>query len=108
MTFAPIDPDSSPEDLDLDDLKVELEALKEGEVMEQAEKEERRSESLQKLQGTKRAKSGSVSSTSNPKKAEPVPDAMIVLKEERACIFQDFLKFVYPQCVSSSFYQDKG
>lgn len=29
-------------------------------------------------------------------------DAVIVLKEEKASIFHDFLKFVYPQCVHLS------
>lgn len=82
---------------------------------ELSQKQTAREDSLVKLQGTStlQVKAGatlansppmarSLSSTSSLlktslKRATIPADAIIVLKEERACIFHDFLKFVYPQ-----------
>jgi hypothetical protein len=85
---------------------------------EQAQKQSAREDTLGKLQGTtgvsasKGMESASSSCTAisttttstntsllrSSLKRQTIPaDAIIVLKEERASIFHDFLKFVYPQ-----------
>ncbi|CEL61070.1 hypothetical protein RSOLAG1IB_04310 [Rhizoctonia solani AG-1 IB] len=73
----------------------------EGELAENKEKE--RMESLKKLQGScaegsgrTRSKTAPELSRTNKRRSKPVPDAVIQLKEEKAGIFHDFLKFVYP------------
>lgn len=104
MTFAPMDPDT-------EDLESAPEVKSDGENSDleattaQQAKERARNGSLAKLQGT--------SSSSHPddnqtiKKLPPAqatvrrrvkngPDAVVVLKEEKASTFHDFLKFVYP------------
>lgn len=103
MTFAPMDPDA--EDLEAaPDVKSDGENSDLEATTEQA-KAQARNSSLAKLQGT--------SSSSHPddnhiiKKLPPAqatvrrrvkngPDAVVVLKEEKASTFHDFLKFVYP------------
>ncbi|CAE6435316.1 unnamed protein product [Rhizoctonia solani] len=74
----------------------------EGELAENKEKE--RLESLKKLQGPletatsgrPRSKTAPEFSRSSKRRSKPIPDAVIQLKEEKAGIFHDFLKFVYP------------
>ncbi|EJD02810.1 uncharacterized protein FOMMEDRAFT_122870 [Fomitiporia mediterranea MF3/22] len=99
------DPDTSPEDADIDDLKNELEALNtrtgtSGETSD-VEKDKVRDESLNQLEG----KAGPLPSSANAnaniarvkrKKSATGAEAKIVLKEEKASVFHDFLKFVYP------------
>lgn len=74
---------------DLDDLKTELEALE----------LTKRSNTSAKDAGKPRKSSGKgrQSSASTTRDNDIQVDAMIVLKEEKAYIFHDFLKFVYPQ-----------
>ncbi|KIJ39482.1 hypothetical protein M422DRAFT_32725 [Sphaerobolus stellatus SS14] len=74
--------------------------------VEEEEKKRARVGSLEKLQG--KAKCSETASTSTkgarslkpvslrPKRASRIPEAIIVLKEEKASTFLDFLKFVYP------------
>ncbi|KAG8758506.1 hypothetical protein FRC11_003557 [Ceratobasidium sp. 423] len=72
----------------------------EGELAEYKERE--RLESLKKLQGSPetrgraRSKTAPEFSRSSKRRSKPIPDAVIQLKEEKAGIFHDFLKFVYP------------
>lgn len=75
----------------------------EGELAQNKEKE--RMESLQKLQGgnegtrairRSRSKTAPELSRTGKRRSKPIPDAVIQLKEEKAGIFHDFLKFVYP------------
>ncbi|KAJ1304401.1 hypothetical protein OPQ81_005550 [Rhizoctonia solani] len=73
----------------------------EGELAENKEKQ--RQESLKKLQGPSEAGCGRARSKTAPelsrsskRRSKPIPDAVIQLKEEKAGIFHDFLKFVYP------------
>lgn len=74
---------------DLDDLKTELEALELS----------KRGNTSAKGAGKPRKSSGKgrQSSASTMRKNDVQVDAIIVLKEEKAYIFHDFLKFVYPQ-----------
>lgn len=122
---ASSDPDTIPEDADVDDLKNELEALdvkvlsgdadgkdwSEQEIDKEQEQEQEmkdkvRDESLNQLEGKAAPATMTVPQPSNPnitrikKKKSGIPEAKIVLKEEKASVFHDFLKFVYPQCVS--------
>lgn len=126
MTFAPIDPDSHPEDLDLD---ADFETLSakddEGSEAVLVEKELAREGSMDKLlsagskvtekvagekssdaKQTPATVTGKAAPTSKPpplslrssrRQKSTGPDAVIVLKEERASTFLDFLRFVYPQ-----------
>ncbi|KAF9461309.1 hypothetical protein BDZ94DRAFT_1167892 [Collybia nuda] len=119
MTFAPMDPDVDPEELEI---IVECDAAKVDSTSE--DEDERgldspqpdevaraRDDSLAKLQGfdldgsKKQSKRTSVESGKIVEKRTPTtirrrlmngPDAVIVLKEERASTFHDFLKYVYP------------
>lgn len=103
MTFAPHDPDLDPEELDLD---AESE-----EDPSPVDKAKAREDSLSKLESTggNAAPSSPVSPDSDQDKTKPTglkekrrtkvkkPDAIIILKEEKASTFHDFLKYVYPQ-----------
>ncbi|KAJ2922317.1 hypothetical protein H1R20_g14767, partial [Candolleomyces eurysporus] len=113
LTFAPIDSfDSEIEDLDVvtdtDDSKV-----KDDSSDSDTAKAVHRVTSLAKLEGQSSPPPGPPELLKSPseellnKKISPAkakvarhsrngPDAVIVLKEERASIFHDFLKFVYP------------
>lgn len=105
------DPETCPEDaeldaeLDVDDLKNELDSLNgrsgtEGETLVNEKDtdtmEKVRGESLSQLEGKKKG-SETVQLSSPFKLKKKRPEAKIVLKEEKASIFHDFLKFVYPQ-----------
>ncbi|KAI0745991.1 hypothetical protein C8Q76DRAFT_790297 [Earliella scabrosa] len=119
ITFAPMDPDMDPDELDLDfdiDGTSDIEASSE-------DKAKAREDSLNKLEKTSpttpttpsgkgKAKApdvdGKTSTPSTPTSRAPKrqaqekekrPDAIIVLKEEKASTFHDFLKFVYPHLV---------
>ncbi|KAG9119101.1 hypothetical protein FRC07_006045 [Ceratobasidium sp. 392] len=99
-----------PDDLDSDcvrvtDVDTDLSSAdeSEGEIAQTREKE--RAESLQKLQGDgddaqsnrhSRSKTAPEPSRASKRRSKPIPDAVIQLKEEKAGIFHDFLKFVYP------------
>ncbi|SJK97417.1 uncharacterized protein ARMOST_00669 [Armillaria ostoyae] len=101
MTFSPMDSDPDAEDLDViadtDLSKSEDSTTSVTSSIELSRKEAKaraRDDSLAKLQG---------GSPNQPKRVATVkrrpkngPDAVIVLKEERASSFHDFLKFVYP------------
>ncbi|QRW21346.1 The BTB (BR-C, ttk and bab)/POZ (Pox virus and Zinc finger) domain [Rhizoctonia solani] len=85
------------------DVDTELSSADEsdGELAENKEKE--RLESLKKLQGASESGTGRARSKTAPelsrtskRRSKPIPDAVIQLKEEKAGIFHDFLKFVYP------------
>jgi len=119
MTFAPIDPD-----LDLEELDLDIDSR--GETSESdlsdtgTKKVHAREKSLSKLQGGSssvtvvggaedatngKRKTGSDKDKSKEKKAQAKvkrkpnlngPDAVIVLKEEKAGTFHDFLKYIYP------------
>ncbi len=75
---------------ELDDLKAELEAL---ELKKQSDLS---AKGAGKSKGTKK---GRKSTTSTMRDNDVQVDAIVVLKEEKAYIFHDFLKFVYPQFV---------
>ena len=116
MTFAPMDPDMC---LDLEDLDMDEPNKKETELLESTDDDElskRRQESLDKLtEGDQRLakthKKGrsegdrlmvhaqeSFSKQARKRKMESYPlEAIIVLKEERAYIFHEFLRYIYPQ-----------
>ena len=103
MTFAPHDPDLDPEELDLD-------AQSEGDPSP-VDKAKAREDSLNKLESTGggTASSSPLSPDGDKSKVKPMglkekrrtkvkkPDAIIILKEEKASTFHDFLKYVYPQ-----------
>ncbi|KAJ7594852.1 hypothetical protein C8J56DRAFT_1023330 [Mycena floridula] len=106
MTFAPMDPDMDPEDLEclVEFPKGEDGAPSESETSDtDSVKARARDDSLAKLQS---APPVTVTDTDKPrersttkklkKRLRNCPDAVIVLKEERANTFHDFLKFVYP------------
>ena len=88
-------------DTDVDDLHSELESLGEKERKEKSVdkgKDVERRETLRKLSGSLNGQSTTSRLTRGKKRnVGPIPDAVIVLKEEKASIFHDFLKFVYPQ-----------
>ncbi|KZT66364.1 hypothetical protein DAEQUDRAFT_715034 [Daedalea quercina L-15889] len=101
MTFAPHDPDVDPEELDLDG--------EPGPDPSPSDKAKAREDSLNKLEN-----SGTSPSTTRPpegdkgkdrvmglmrRKKGKKPDAIIILKEEKASTFHDFLKYVYPHLV---------
>ncbi|KAG5342923.1 hypothetical protein E4T56_gene16203 [Termitomyces sp. T112] len=116
MTFAPIGPDI--ESLELDVIAEQTSPVRDGEDgnFQNADSSESdvvaplldqvaraRDNSLAKLQGLDEKREGSRQrkgslEPSHPRRPPlvPVPDAVIVLKEERASTFHDFLKFVYP------------
>lgn len=78
-----------------------------GNEEEEAEREAARNRSLEKLQGTCQptvsyqppSSRGLRSPKKKGRRRSRVPDGIIILKEEKATIFHDFLKFVYPQYV---------
>jgi hypothetical protein len=115
MTFAPIDPDISEGEEEADgftDTEYMRTDSPESSDNEDA-KERARVSSLAKLEGagpgapapTISEDSATTARSPERRKArakvrrKPTngPDAVIVLKEERATIFHDFLRFVYPQ-----------
>jgi len=82
-------------------------------IVVEAERNAARISSLEKLQGkdvpsisyppSSSKGPGSKSPKKKGRRRSRIPDGIIILKEERATIFHDFLKFVYPQCVYSRF-----
>ncbi|EGN99744.1 hypothetical protein SERLA73DRAFT_179921 [Serpula lacrymans var. lacrymans S7.3] len=118
MTFAPVDPDELDSPMDLEKLmKSESDAsdAEDNEPITERDEDKvhARNSSLAKLQGADRTKSdkgkqkrSSLDENISAKKTlksnakrrgKPTGhDAVIVLKEERASTFHDFLKFVYP------------
>ncbi|TFK22587.1 hypothetical protein FA15DRAFT_671380 [Coprinopsis marcescibilis] len=113
MTFAAMDPDADPDDLDvLTDSDIAKSDAEDGGESDAA-KVQARDGSLAKLEGLH-----TCNTTPHPQEQKPEspskqqypstaharikrrlkngPDAVIVLKEERATIFHDFLKYVYP------------
>lgn len=94
---------------DLDDLRPELEALDITAVESSAsdtdvDRNRNRDASLNQLQGRSSGENAvefahAQKRGKNTRKGKrlPQPEAKIVLKEEKACTFHDFLKFVYPQ-----------
>lgn len=105
MTFTPTDPDICPDDLDIEELTLDLdESSSETDTMSDVEsKEENRKESLKILEGAEEGTAGGRSTLkkSKSRKSSVGADAVIVLKEEKASTFHDFLKFVYPQYASA-------
>ncbi|TFY62657.1 hypothetical protein EVJ58_g3724 [Rhodofomes roseus] len=103
MAFAPHDPDLDPEDLDID---AEPEP-----DPSPGDKAKAREDSLSKLESTGASSSATRPSEGDKGKEKAVglkekrrrqgkkPDAIIILKEEKASTFHDFLKFVYPHLV---------
>ncbi|KAI0705058.1 hypothetical protein C8T65DRAFT_239985 [Cerioporus squamosus] len=122
ITFAPMDPDMDPDELELD---VDITPGEASDTEASSEdKAKAREDSLSKLEKTspttpttasekEKEKAPDVDGkTSVPptptkgrtlkrqvKPKEQRPDAIIVLKEEKASTFHDFLKFVYPHLV---------
>ncbi|KAJ6609833.1 hypothetical protein B0H10DRAFT_2062672 [Mycena sp. CBHHK59/15] len=107
MTFAPMDPDNDVEDVDSPkdggDGAIVNEVEGDGnDAAKQEAKAQAIDESLAKLQSRSRSSSSSSHLKVAPAQAtvkrrvKSGPDAVIVLKEERASTFHDFLKFVYP------------
>ncbi|KAI8972252.1 hypothetical protein BD414DRAFT_426253 [Trametes punicea] len=114
ITFAPIDPD-----LDPDELLLDVDINRDEPSVE--DKVKAREESLNKLQqsnpptptspntkskgkatdveATTASPQASRASRQRAKQDEPRPDAIIVLKEEKASTFHDFLKYIYPHLV---------
>ncbi|KAH9892469.1 hypothetical protein C8Q73DRAFT_698142 [Cubamyces lactineus] len=118
ITFAPIDPDLDPDEIDLD-IDINADEPSDGEPSS-ADKAKAREDSLNKLQKSnpptptspdtkgKGKATADVDGKSAPasrsakrvaKGDEPRPDAIIVLKEEKASTFHDFLKYIYPHLV---------
>ncbi|KAJ6586841.1 hypothetical protein DFH09DRAFT_909712 [Mycena vulgaris] len=107
MTFAPMDPDNESEDADTLKDGTDSAPASEGEGSDtEAAKQEAKAqaidESLAKLQSRSRSSTDSTHVKVAPaqvtikRRVKSGPDAVIVLKEERASTFHDFLKFVYP------------
>ncbi|CAA7263197.1 unnamed protein product [Cyclocybe aegerita] len=106
MKFAPMDPDADPEDLEV---FVEFDQPKsDNEKHDPGTKSKEREDSLAKLEGSSSGGSPTQRTGSSSRKLSAAqaivrrhpkngPDAVIVLKEEKAGTFHDFLKFVYPQ-----------
>ncbi|KZT10746.1 uncharacterized protein LAESUDRAFT_672210 [Laetiporus sulphureus 93-53] len=111
LTFAPVDPNAEPEDLDLG-----ADSASEKDVDAQpspVDKTKARESSLNKLEsaGTSSFATAMSGEKSKPSTSEPSglkakryakgkrPEAIIILKEEKASIFHDFLKYVYPHLV---------
>lgn len=109
MTFAPIDPDLDPADVDVDVDPRSDGPDNETSPITPEEKAKARESSLNKLQSAPVVDRAKNRETCRPQatvlrrrvRAEG-PEAVIVLKEEKASTFHDFLKFVYPQCVPVS------
>ncbi|KAJ7733751.1 hypothetical protein DFH07DRAFT_845315 [Mycena maculata] len=104
MIFAPMDPDNDLDDVDTFKEDGDSTPARESEGGD-AEAEKRAQaidESLAKLQSRSRSSSNATHVKVAPAQAtikrrvKSGPDAVIVLKEERASTFHDFLKFVYP------------
>ncbi|KAG6821006.1 hypothetical protein H0H93_008635 [Arthromyces matolae] len=119
MTFAPMDPDLDPSELNViseheaahTDSKDDISQSSSSEAKSLSEEITRaRDGSLAKLQSSEhksemdrqRKRTTLDSSTIRGSRLAHGPDAVIVLKEERASSFHDFLKYVYPQFVFSS------
>ncbi|EMD37723.1 hypothetical protein CERSUDRAFT_50522 [Gelatoporia subvermispora B] len=126
MTFAPMDPDMDPDEVDLA-LDFDLVGNTSGsEAGSMKDKEKARESSMKKLEGSPTAVVKFATSKQKPSDADDEqsdstdaaanatakprlrrrsklsdrrPDAVIVLKEEKASTFHDFLKFVYPHLV---------
>ncbi|KAJ7925218.1 hypothetical protein B0H13DRAFT_1975536 [Mycena leptocephala] len=107
MTFAPMDPDNNTEDCDTSKEGGDSGPASEGEgsdteAVKQEAKAQAIDESLAKLQSRSRSSTNASRVKVAPAQAmikrsvKEGPDAVIVLKEERASTFHDFLKFVYP------------
>ncbi|KAJ6593820.1 hypothetical protein B0H19DRAFT_1205248 [Mycena capillaripes] len=107
VTFAPMDPDNNPEDNDSvknggDSAPASEGEGSDGEAAKQEAKAQAIDESLAKLQSRSRSSTNASRVKVPPAQAtvkrrvKNGPDAVIVLKEERASTFHDFLKFVYP------------
>ncbi|KAH9847163.1 hypothetical protein C2E23DRAFT_849784 [Lenzites betulinus] len=119
ITFAPMDPDMDPDELVLD-VDILPDEFSEAEAEpSSADKAKAREDSLNKLEKpntatpaspTTKAKAPDVDGKPRPVTAlraakrltrakEVSPDAIIVLKEEKASTFHDFLKYIYPHLV---------
>ncbi|KAG7446369.1 uncharacterized protein BT62DRAFT_931816 [Guyanagaster necrorhizus] len=106
MTFSPMDSDPDAEDLDAIadvDLSKCEDSTASSSAVELSRKEAKaraRDDSLAKLQGGSpnppEVRSVSKRVATVKRRPKNGPDAVIVLKEERASSFHDFLKFVYP------------
>ncbi|KAI0374150.1 hypothetical protein BV20DRAFT_988489 [Pilatotrama ljubarskyi] len=106
ITFAPMDPDLDPDELPLD-IDINRDGPNDDEPSTR-DKAKAREDSLNKLQSSNPAPdvdgkppvaSVSRGMTSRTREKEPRPDAIIVLKEEKASTFHDFLKYIYPHLV---------
>ncbi|KAH9935702.1 uncharacterized protein B0H18DRAFT_976920 [Fomitopsis serialis] len=103
MTFAPPDPDVDIEDLDLDG-EPEIDPSP-------GDKAKAREDSLSKLENSgtspssprppegEKGKEKAIGLKEKRRRKDKKPDAIIILKEEKASTFHDFLKFVYPHLV---------
>ncbi|KAI0675176.1 hypothetical protein C8Q78DRAFT_525638 [Trametes maxima] len=126
ITFAPMDPDMDPDELVLD-IDLHSDDDSEGEAVGEASSEDKaraREDSLNKLQSApstptsptiakgkarvpgvdadgsgKTPPAPAVRATKRSTRLEKRPDAYIVLKEEKASTFHDFLKYIYPHLV---------
>jgi len=107
VTFAPMeDPENGPEDTDTSKDAEDSAPVSEGEGSDTDAAKEAKAqaidESLAKLQSRSRSSTDATRVKVAPAQAtvkrrvKNGPDAVIVLKEERASTFHDFLKFVYP------------
>ncbi|KAG8743254.1 hypothetical protein FRC10_012298 [Ceratobasidium sp. 414] len=101
---GPDEPDS--DCVRVTDVDTDLSSADESEGELARNREKQRAECLQKLQGGdedttqsnrhSRSKTVPEFSRTSKRRSKPIPDAVIQLKEEKAGIFHDFLKFVYP------------
>ncbi|KAI5121577.1 hypothetical protein M0805_000756 [Coniferiporia weirii] len=100
VVYSSSDPDISPDDADVDDLKTELDSLNSREddtsASDTERKEQDRDESLEQLQGKGKASLERIRREQTRNRKTTGAEAKIVLKEEKASTFHDFLKFVYP------------
>ncbi|CDO75670.1 hypothetical protein BN946_scf184941.g23 [Trametes cinnabarina] len=111
ITFAPIDPDIDPDEFDLD-IDLNRDEPSDGEPSIE-DKTKAREDSLNKLLQSASSTPTSPNTNGKDKTTELLsrvaktalnreefrPDAIIVLKEERASTFHDFLKYIYPHLV---------
>ncbi|KAI0355589.1 hypothetical protein OH77DRAFT_1424532 [Trametes cingulata] len=121
ITFAPMDPDLDPDELPLD-IDINRDGASDDEPKPE-EKVKAREDSLNKLQSSNpatptspkthfkgKAKAPDVDgkppvaavsrgAKRRTREKETRPDAIIVLKEEKASTFHDFLKYIYPHLV---------
>ncbi|ETW80484.1 hypothetical protein HETIRDRAFT_33355 [Heterobasidion irregulare TC 32-1] len=110
MTFAPMDPDIDPEELDIDlGESSDAEASDSSQAILITQDDERPNVEMsaepKKNPGTMKERGNRASATKVVGATEAAvrrrqkvngPDAVIVLKEEKASTFHDFLHFVYP------------